>query len=497
MDILGLVTEKQREKELFIPAPKTSQLQLDIAGEPAASDPVPAWRSTETEAAKVVVGGAEPEVSAPKIHGMSLTPSAVSKARNQDKKGGSLAGNLSAPSLALQPIPFCFDVCSRPGMGGVGGKGVGVNFLSKHSPESCQYEQKGDRMRLASFATKGGVVRGTLSTGLHEMTEHLPRISESAKHSWRSGKQEFMKAGEKCLAPATVPIKKNRGEMPDMADGNEAQKDSGPPLRTEGIAVHPPADLREKTRKFRGHTAKESARTLSFLEDDRKGLRTSLKLRLLELFEKGHVSMRRANFSIFCCRALKIKELVDVCGTPDFAAAVFWRRGRSPCPNVERKWREGRDVEGSSGANPPAAAENIGGTTELKPSNRSGRGKLMILRSPQNRTKKVNACVCRVTLKLETEGLKGGVCFRCILVRRGVSVLLRRTWEFRTTVVERRGQLAGVSWCELCFYLEKVFGLLHLCLLRSLGKRDWVSLGPVIDFLMLVDGASGEVCSVF
>ena len=207
--------------------------------------------------------------------------------------------------------------------------------------------------------------------------------------------------------------------------------------------------------------------------------------------------MRRANFSIFCCRALKIKELVDVCGTPDFAAAVFWRRGRSPCPNVERKWREGRDVEGSSGANPPAAAENIGGTTELKPSNRSGRGKLMILRSPQNRTKKVNACVCRATLKLETKGLKGGVCFRFILVRRGISVLLRRIWEFRTPVVERWGQLAGVSWCELCFYLEKVFGLLHLCSLRSLGKRDWVSLGPVIDFLMLVDGASGEVCSVF
>ena len=87
MDILGLVTERQREKELFIPAPKTSQLQLDIAGEPAASDPVPAWRSAETEAAAVVVG-AEPEASAPKIHGMSLAPSAVSTARNQDKKGG-------------------------------------------------------------------------------------------------------------------------------------------------------------------------------------------------------------------------------------------------------------------------------------------------------------------------------------------------------------------------------------------------------------------------
>ena len=90
------MTEKQREKELFIPAPKTSQLQLDIAGEPAASDPVPAWRSTETDAA-AVVGGAEPEVSAPKIHGVSLTPSAVSKARNQDKKGGHWRGTSLLP----------------------------------------------------------------------------------------------------------------------------------------------------------------------------------------------------------------------------------------------------------------------------------------------------------------------------------------------------------------------------------------------------------------
>ena len=78
--------------------------------------------------------------------------------------------------------------------------------------------------------------------------------------------------------------------------------------------MNPPSNLREQTDIWKGYSRQERDRTLHYPEHDPDSLRESFRKWLLALFSEGPCSMKRVNFMLFCLRAIKIQEFIQLNG---------------------------------------------------------------------------------------------------------------------------------------------------------------------------------------
>ena len=78
--------------------------------------------------------------------------------------------------------------------------------------------------------------------------------------------------------------------------------------------LRPPSKLTDKTEKFRGYSRYARERTLRRLRDDPDSLGQSLRIWLLALFASGPCPMRRVNLLLYCRRAIKTPEFIQLRG---------------------------------------------------------------------------------------------------------------------------------------------------------------------------------------
>ena len=105
--------------------------------------------------------------------------------------------------------------------------------------------------------------------------------------------------------------------------------------------MQPPNNLREKTDTWKGYSRQERDRTLYYLETDPESLQESLRKWLLALFAEGPCSMKRVNFLLFCQRAIRIQEFMQINEESDtLLQAVVICCGQFPNPQAQREVEE-------------------------------------------------------------------------------------------------------------------------------------------------------------
>ena len=157
---------------------------------------------------------------------------------------------------------------------------------------------------------------------------------------WRDTKKQ---KGEGKKGAKQAP--KGRKEWPShkglLRQKGEQQQKGYKPTGDLGDFMNPPSDLRALTETWRGYKREERDRTLYFLEHDPDSLKDSLRVWLVALFNEGPCSMKRVNFLLFCQRAIKIQEFVELNGNYDtLLRAVAACCGRYPNDQLKRDEEE-------------------------------------------------------------------------------------------------------------------------------------------------------------